>query len=78
MKKPSAICATCCYSGQLPSISPERLFFLLGDAVRTFAFLSDDAVAVSVQGVVHRISSTEWAHYQALCRHSADFQAATA
>lgn len=69
-------CPTCGHTGELPRMSLERLFFLCGAAVRSFAVMPDDSVVVCVEGAVHQLSAGEWGHYQALCRHSADFNSA--
>lgn len=76
------VCPVCGQPKTLPSISPERLFFLCGDSVRRFATMPDgsggDLYVISVENVAHVITPTHFAFYQRLCEHAADFTKAAA
>lgn len=75
-------CPTCGKPKELPRISPERLFFLCGASALRFAVMPDgsggDLYVLAVEGVIHVITPSHYAHYQRLCEHAADFAQAAA
>lgn len=75
-------CPACGQTATLPTISPERLFFLEGDAVKRFAAMPDgsggELYVIAVQGVAHTITPGYFGLYQQLCASAAQFMAAAA
>lgn len=63
------ICPTCgaAVSRELPVITPERLFFLVGEGARTLASLPSGDWSVAADGRIWALRALDRARYEAFC-----------
>lgn len=63
------ICPTCgqAQPQELPVITPERLYFLAGDAARTLASLPSGDWAVAVDGRIWCLRALDRTRYEQMC-----------